>query len=159
MSSEKSSLFTFLRSDRQLTLVTVGTTPNAIELSRTTKLKYITFRCESLSSGWMTMTLGTITSEHRNLHQISIHIPYALSHATAQECTAIERQIENMDPGTRWSDLDHRLVELWESRSVRGRVVYHRTQTRDGGRGSRDWATYLFPELTKRGIIDLVEER
>lgn len=105
------------------------------------------------------MTLDTITSEHQDLHQISIRIPHILGYATAQECTTIERRIGKMNPGTRWSDLDRLLVGFWESRSIRAAVVYHRTPRRNGARGIRDWATYLFPELTKRGVIDLVEEQ
>ena len=48
-------------------------------------------------------------------------------------------------------DLDRLLVQFWDSRSIRPKVVTEK-------KGKRDWAGYLLPEITKRGIIDLVEE-
>jgi hypothetical protein len=127
--------------------------PWVIDLSKATKLKYPVFQCESLDSGWITRSLKTITPEHRDLQKISITIPSFLGHVTAEDCEGVERRIEEADPGTRWSDLEHLLVTLWESHSVRVKVVYPQTQTR-----TKDWAVYLFPELTKRGIIEVVEE-
>lgn len=131
--------------------------PWVIDLSKATKLKGAVLHCESLDSGWITRTLKTITPEHRGLQKISISIPSLLGHVTAEDCGGIERRIEEANLGTRWSDLERLLIECWDSRSIRVEVVYPQTQTRNLARGMKDWAVYLFPELTKRGIIDLVE--
>ena len=100
------------------------------------------------------MTLETITSRQRDLQRISIHIPHILSYAIQEDGVTIE-QTEVANPGTRWLDLDRLLVQFWESRSIRPKVVYPRTM--DGKKGLRDWAGYLLPEITKGGIIDVVE--
>ena len=53
-----------------------------------------------------------------------------------------------------WQDLDHLLVEFWTSRSIRPKFRY------DAGRGEngfRGLAPSLLPELTRRGLVDLVE--
>ena len=100
------------------------------------------------------MTLETIGPRHRGLQRISIHIPHILSYAIQKDGVIVE-QTEVANPGTRWLDLDRLLVQFWESRSIRPKVVYPRTM--DGKRGLRDWAGYLLLEITKRGIIDVVE--
>ena len=56
-----------------------------------------------------------------------------------------------MNSGMRWSNLDSLLVQLWESRSIRSKVVC--SQAKDG---AEDWLGCLFPEMTKRGFIGLV---
>ena len=48
----------------------------SIDLSKVTKLGEVVFGVEALSVDWVTMTLQTITSKHRNLQRISIHVPY-----------------------------------------------------------------------------------
>ena len=57
----------------------------------------------------------------------------------------------------RWSDLDDLLVKLWESYPIRVRIVYPLFRTVDNVRRVKGWIPYLFPELKKRGVIDLVE--
>jgi hypothetical protein len=131
-----------------------GSTLDPIDLSKATNLKEVVFQCGSLSSEWVTMTLETIGSRHRDLQRICIHIPHILSYAIQEDGITIE-QTEVANPGTRWLGLDRLLVQLWESRSIRPKVVYPRAM--DGKRGLRAWAGYLLPEITKRGIIDLVE--
>ena len=51
-----------------------------------------------------------------------------------------------------WLNLDRLLVQFWESRSIRPKVVC--AKLREG----RDWAGCLLPEITGRGIIDLFED-
>ena len=97
------------------------------------------------------MTLETITFQHRDFQQISIHVPRIVSYAMHEDGLTMEL-IEEANPGTRWSDLDHLLLEFWKSRSIRLKVVDPRTK--DEKRGTKDWASYLLPEITKRGIID-----
>jgi len=130
-------------------------TPGQIDLSKATKLRDIVFRCGSLSSEWIVMALETITPRHQNLQRISIHIPQVLTCAIHEDGFIIER-IEEANPDTQWLDLDRLLVQFWSSRSIRPEVVYPNTKSE--GNGMRDWAGYLLPEMTMRGIVDLVEE-
>ena len=114
------------------------------DLSKATKLNDVTFRLGSWSVKWIVRVLQTITTEHRDIQQISIRIPFFLTFVRVPM-----RTIEERAPG-QWPGLDHFLVQLWESRSIRPRVVY--TARRD----MRDLAGRLLPEISKRGIIDLI---
>jgi len=53
-----------------------------------------------------------------------------------------------------WQDLDHLLVKLCTSHSIRPRVMYEAGR---GGKILRDRVSSLLPELTRRGLVDLVE--
>jgi len=98
------------------------------------------------------MTLETITLHHQDLQQLSIHIPQIVSYIAHEDGAALE-QNEVVDVGVQWPDLDHLLLKFWDSRSIRPKIVGPRVRN---GRGTRDWVGNLLPELTKRGIIDLV---
>ena len=100
------------------------------------------------------MALKTITSSHRNLQQISIRLPSHFGHTIP---ATIEQRIEAARPGMRWPDLDRHLIEFWESRSIRIRILCPHSRPTHGKRGVKDWVPYLLPELTKKGVIDLVE--
>ena len=128
--------------------------PGPVDLSTATKLKNVVFRCGSLSSKWVVKALETITYQHRDLCEISIHLPDMLNCALNEDGVTIER-IEEPNLGTQWLDLDRLLVQFWDSRSIRPKVVHPLTENEKKEMG--DWAGHLFPELTKRGIIDLVE--
>ena len=98
------------------------------------------------------MTLQTITPKHRDLRQISIRIPFFLTVTYTYGDT-----ISNATPTIgepfreQWLDLDRLLVQLWESHSIRLRVVYLT-------RGDlRDCIGSLLPEMTKGGLVDLVQ--
>ena len=43
-----------------------------------TKLRHLVFQPGSQSVGWITTTLRAMTPEHRDLQQLSLHIPYYL---------------------------------------------------------------------------------
>ena len=97
------------------------------------------------------MALQTITSEHRDLSQISIYVPNYM--ADVGVGADVEKTIGGANFG-QWLDLDHLLVQLWESRSVRPKVI--RAAAVGRGRDMRDCIGSLLPEMTKRGMIDLV---
>ena len=86
------------------------------------------------------MTLQTVKST--KLEQITIRSPTAL----ARPITESNYQ--------EWHDLDRLLLQFWTSRSIRLKIGC--ISGRDGG-DFRDTASRLFPELTSRGIIDVVE--
>ena len=88
------------------------------------------------------MALRTITSKHRDLQQISIYVPSRSTSTRDQE--TVSRQ---------WMDLDRLLVQVWESHAIRTKVICGAAEKKVmcGYIGS------LLPEITKRGIIELVE--
>ena len=110
-----------------------------LDLSKLTGLKEVV-----LMSGpnvrWITMTLQT--AESTNLQRIIIHFPAPLR--------ASDEELFHRE----WQDLDYALLQLWTSRSVRPRIEH-------GGGLSwcelRKLAPRLLPELTSRGVVDLVE--
>ena len=89
---------------------------------------------------WLTTALQTITPEHRNLRQISISVLDAWQTAGDAICG-------------QWLSLDRLLVQLLESRSIHPNVVLGGMQ----GTGKRYCIERLLPELTKRGLVELIE--
>jgi len=88
------------------------------------------------------MALQTITSEHRDLQQILIYVPSSSTSTGNQET---DRQ---------WMDLDRHLVQLWESHAIRTKVKYSVASEEKMVCG---YTRGLLPEMTKRGIIELVD--
>ncbi|KAF9647759.1 hypothetical protein BDM02DRAFT_2505168 [Thelephora ganbajun] len=125
----------------------VHISPTSIDLSKATKLRDATFRALSLSVAWVTMALQTISPRHRDLRQISIHACHDLALAAVDVNTT--RAF-----GGQWLDLDH-LVQLWESRSIRTKLI-HATPARETQGMGKHIGRWL-AEATKRGVIDLVE--
>jgi len=88
------------------------------------------------------MALRTITSEHRDLQQISIHVP---SRSTS---------IRNQETDMQWTDLDRLLVQLWESHAIYTKIVYSTEE--EGRKAACGYIGGLLPEMTERGIIEVV---
>ena len=105
------------------------------------KLRDLTFRCKGATIRWIVSALHTVESQ--TLHQITIH-PYT--------GTLRYSIYESIHRG--WHDLDRLLVRFWTSHSIRPRLVY---SPDSGGRDTRDHAPSLLPEMTRRGLVDLVE--
>jgi len=99
------------------------------------------------------MTLQTITPQHRDLRQISICIPYQFD---IHGAGANIRQTIGETTYEEWSDLDHLLVQLWESHSIRPKITYVCTSQNEE-KEAIDCVSCLLPEITKRGIIYLVK--
>jgi len=96
------------------------------------------------------MALQTITSDRRDLH-VSIYVPDYMAYINVD--ANAEQTIGETNFG-QWLDLDRILVQLWESRSIRIRVI--RTSLRSEKHGMRDCIGHLLPEMMRRGMIDLV---
>jgi hypothetical protein len=111
-----------------------------MDLSQATKLKDVALRPGPRKAEWIITALQTITPKHRDLRQISIHMPYQIF-IGSQESIAGARF-------GKWSDLDCLLVQLWELYSIRPKLMPMDTQS------AGDQTRLLFPEVTKRGIID-----
>jgi hypothetical protein len=125
----------------------------SFNLSKATKLKDIMFRLNWLRVQWVAAALKTISPEHRDLRQITIHIPYK-SPITGAD-TDIRQAIGEADY-VQWLNLDRLLVQLWESHSIRPKVAVP-TEQAEGTESMRDHVGHLLPEITNRGIIDLAE--
>jgi hypothetical protein len=97
--------------------------------------------------------LKTISPEHRDLRQITIHIPYK-SPLTGADANI--RQAIGETDYTQWLNLDRLLVRLWELHSVRPKVAVP-TEQAEGTESMRDYVGHLLPEITNKGIIDLAE--
>jgi len=85
------------------------------------------------------MTLQT--AESINLEQITIRSP-----------TAFKKQIVESSY-QEWQDLDRLLLRFWTSRSVRPKIWF-----KDGKEGCdmKYLMPRLLPELSRRGVVDLV---
>ena len=121
--------------------------PHSIDLSNTTKLKDVVFQPDLRSLEWMTTALQTITPNHE-LREISIRVAYYSSFARTST-----GDNAGQTGGGPWHcpGLDRLLIQLWESRSIRLKVIY----TEPGVAG---YIGRLLPEMTGRGLIDLVED-
>ena len=136
-----------------LLLSPVGPRTASINLSKATRLKDVAFWHGSQDISWVIRTLRTITPEHQDLRQISIHLP---SHLTSFGVGTNIRQAVG-EAVAQWLDLDHLLVQFWESRSIRPRVECMRLGEKQ--QNAEYCVECLLPEMTERGITDLVEYR
>ena len=112
-----------------------------LDLSKAPKLKCITFLGRRSNIYWVVAALRTV--ESKNLQQITIRLHTATLRNSIEETDCQE-----------WQDLDQLLVQFWTSHSIRPQLVY---SPNSGGREARDRAPRLLPELTRRGLVDLVE--
>ena len=97
---------------------------------------------------WATLALQTITSEHKDLQQISIHVPHPLHSVTDPSST---RQIVGEEMYRQWMDLDRILIQFWELRGISPTIMYSAAEIEEKGAMG-----VLLPEITKRGITELV---
>ena len=118
-----------------------------IDLSKATKLKDVIFNLDWLSVAWVSSTLKTITSRHRDLREVLIEV-HALSDPTVWPTDAADVEDEIWEE---WEDLDRTLVQLWESHAVRAKIKYYSGKREE----SREFMEDLLPEVTKRGIVEL----
>ena len=112
------------------------------------ELKEVVFRTGGPSVAWITKTLETITSGHTDLKQVSIDIPCI--YPSQREPFGIRIAVRGGDY-VHWTMLDRILVQLWESRGIRTRAACQESK------GEEKCLECLLPEMTKRGIIELVD--
>jgi len=72
-------LFAFCVEGSTLLPFAGGLTDTSIDLSMATKLKDTEFWCGELNVVWIATALRTVTSKHRDLQQISIHVHYTFT--------------------------------------------------------------------------------
>jgi len=112
-----------------------------LDLSETTKLEDVEFRCSEPNVRSITMALQTAKFE--SLQRITI-LADATTFANPIEETICQE----------WQDLDRLLAQLWTSHSVCPKVTFKKIK---GWGGFRDVPPSLLPELTRRGVVDVVE--
>ena len=136
------SLFLFLDGPRS----------TSFTLSKATKLRDVTIRPGSRRVEWITVVLQTVGHEHRDLLRVSIEASPALTIIPDYIFPDVGRAVGE-GILEQWLDLDRLLLHLWQTRSIRSSVMRVRT-------GSKadfvDCIGCLLPEITKRGMIDLV---
>ena len=133
-------------------LISVGWWPDSIDLSKAARLKGSAFRVESQRVDWITMALQTIVPEHRDFQQITIYLPYdpRLSGAGADV-----RRIAGELIFEQWLELDRILVQLWESHSIRPKIMCFAPRGME--KEITECVGRLLPEITGREIVDLAE--
>ena len=134
-----------------LLLFPAGSEATPIDLSKATRLKEVTFGIGSWGIEWVTTAVRTITPIHQDLQQISIHETHCSRFV--ERGTDVRRLI-GAQTAQLWSELDHLLVQLWESRSIRPKMLYGTFPARE--KAVRDLAGCFLPEIMGRGIVDLV---
>ena len=114
-----------------------GMSPS-FDLFKATKLKDVKFQLRESKVKWVTTALQTIGS--KNLQQITInfinHLRFIFP-GPIDETTRLE-----------WKDLDHLLLRLWTTHSIRPVFGYNQ----EGGTGSGVLGPKLMPELASRGF-------
>ena len=105
-------------------LLTDRTEPShvSIDLSKVAKLKQVTFRPKFPRAEWIDLALRTIRPDNQNLRQVSIYVDDRGSPVSVS-LGANVGEVIGAELRRQWSELDRLLVELWESRSVRTKIV------------------------------------
>jgi hypothetical protein len=110
-----------------------------IDLSKVTKLKNLSFRCGG--SECPADHDGAPNCPVQNLQQITIRPRVHLCNQS--------RKLSSRVAGPR-----PRIVQFWNSHSIRPKITY---EVDKRGNDLRAFAPSLLPELTRRGLVDLVE--
>ena len=113
----------------------------SLDLSRATKLRDLVFLCEMRNIRWIVAALRTVESQNLQRITLRLHPPPPGDWAGGPD--HLERQ-----------DLDRTLVQFWISHSIRPQFV---PMYRGGKKGTKDRVSRLLPELTERGLVDVVE--
>ena len=134
-----------------------GTFSGSIDLSKAKNLKHVAFSVGQ-NPRWIIPTLRTVSPDHENLQQISLDISFI----------SLDRDTRRMDPvgfkdaiggaawrGRGWSELDLLLAQLREAHSIRPEVTYTVSSWVDLKR-ARSWVERFLPEVSTRGIVDLI---
>ena len=117
-----------------------GTLPPT-DLSKAMKLKHADFHLHTANVQWIVTALQTVKS--KKLCQITIHSHIIF--VVPVRGTVLQE----------WRDLNRLLVQLWFSHSIRPKFTFRKREG-EGRADPGDFAQGLLPELTSRGMVDLV---
>jgi hypothetical protein len=104
------------------------------------------------------MALQTVTSNQHDFQKISLYLRPLHSTRIPGGNAARGRDVVEESNYKQWLELDHLLVQLWESHSIRLTVSYWAPPGK-GGELEEVMSTRahsLFPEVTSRGIAVFV---
>jgi hypothetical protein len=121
----------------------------SVDFSKTTRLKEVVFRLGGTLDVQIDIALKTLTSKHRDLQRVSIHIP--IRAPSIDDPVAIRGAVDKQ-----WMDLDRALIRLWETNAIPTQVIY---TTEEGKEEGREYIGGMLPEMTKRGILEAVDGR
>ena len=116
--------------------------PPSLNLSKAIKLRNVEFRPSEPNVKWISVALRTAKS--KNLRQITIHL------ATRLMFTMLRGPVGEITR-QEWQDLDHLLVQLWTTRSIRPVFTFG-----DRGTDSGALVSLLLPELVSKGVVNVV---
>ena len=129
-----------------------GSSATSINFSKATKLKEMVFRFDDRSAGWVTMALKTITPEHGDLRQVSIH--FTSNSFDIQSIFPLNvSQYIGDEASMYWMDLNRLLVQLHESRAV---CLMARFRSSSDPVDKRRYVAALLPGVTKGGMARVV---
>ena len=120
---------------------------SSVDLSNVRELKDMVFRCCTQSVQWVIAALQTITPNHTNLQQITLHTGYT---AFATTLPTLGVQLERRSVGSGRS----LTAQLYESRSIRPKVLDHSGHAE----GMSSYTNVLLP-VTKGRVTGLIEQR
>ncbi|KAF9789311.1 hypothetical protein BJ322DRAFT_1208557 [Thelephora terrestris] len=123
----------------------------SIDFSEVINLKDVAFGLAGPEDVWIAMALETITSKHTDFRKVSITIqinPPNIDYPDYVRKAVGERVYRQ------WMDLDRVLFQLWESKKIYAKVIFSAGEVGDG----LEYVVALLPEMTKRGLVDLVDD-
>jgi hypothetical protein len=129
-----------------LKCISGGRSESQIDFSDARRLKEVTFRLYYLDDSWICLTLQTLTSEHRDLCQISIHVPVC-----DYQPELTQRVYEE------WIGIDLTLVRLWELHAVHIRLICVMKWGKQKDFDFERLVEKLLPEGMKREIYELID--
>lgn len=133
----------------------VNSFSDSIDLSKATKLKNLSFVCES-DPQWISATLKTVTLKHRELQAISINPRWILFSLDPDHIDpAYLRRLIGESACQGWSEADHLLARLSELCPFRLKVQYT-FPSFISGEGAKQLMEGLLPEVSVRGVVDMV---
>ena len=121
------------------------------DLPKSVRLKDLALRVISERVGWIAMELRTITPGHRELRKIAIRVHLATGSTDPDLRHTIQEEILGQ-----WSELDHVLAQLWESHSIRSKIICFSPPTSTEN-NAKECVGWLLPTVTRRGILAPVE--
>ena len=129
---------------------------DSIDLSKATRLKDICF-VSDLYPHWISSTLRTLAPNHQNL-QICVDLPSGFDYLEPEEPIDALKYREFIGEVTYsvWLELDHFLVQLWESNLARTEVTYRTAGF--NAEDTRNCIESLFPKLLKSGTANFIPE-
>ena len=125
----------------------------SIDFSKATKLKSVVLRVQENSVLWVTGALKTITSGHRDLREVAIHIVFIIS-AFVDDPVNARRTVTGDQTYALWMGLDRLLVRLSELGAVRVKVRY---RLRGRNKEMREYVESLLPEVAGGGSNRLLD--